>query len=225
MCFSAGASFGASVLIGAIGVAAVKKASTPAQKKFALIPIFFSIQQFSEGLTWLALSNPENTLMANWLPGSMHFFLFFAWMLWPVLVPYVIMVLETDVKRIKLLKSQLAIGALVSLTLAYVLIFHNVSATISEYHILYKSDINHPLKWAFSIFYVAPTVFSCFISSIKRMHFLGIINLTSYLFTVIAFSMTVTSVWCFFAAISSAVVLVIIYDLQKQSPQVQIISN
>ena len=57
MCFSAEVSFGASAVISTIGVLAVKKSTKKEQLLFALIPLLFGLQQFSEGWLWLALQN------------------------------------------------------------------------------------------------------------------------------------------------------------------------
>ena len=58
MCFSATASFGASAVLGVIGVAAVAKAKTKPQRLFASIPLVFAVQQLSEGFLWLSQNIP-----------------------------------------------------------------------------------------------------------------------------------------------------------------------
>jgi hypothetical protein len=59
MCFSATASFAGGVIISVIGVAVVTKVHKPSQLLFACIPLFFGLQQFTEGVLWLAIPNPE----------------------------------------------------------------------------------------------------------------------------------------------------------------------
>ena len=56
MCFSATASFGASAVLGTLGVITVAKAKTKPQKFFGTIPLLFSIQQLTEGLLWVSLT-------------------------------------------------------------------------------------------------------------------------------------------------------------------------
>jgi hypothetical protein len=55
MCFSAGASFAGGVIITGIGVAAFREVHKPSQLVFAIIPVFFGVQQFVEGFLWLTL--------------------------------------------------------------------------------------------------------------------------------------------------------------------------
>lgn len=55
MCFSAGASFAGGVIITGIGVATFRELHKPLQLVFAIIPVFFGVQQFVEGFLWLTL--------------------------------------------------------------------------------------------------------------------------------------------------------------------------
>lgn len=50
MCFSPEASFAGGIIISAIGVATVKKIHNPSQLVFASIPLFFGVQQITEGV-------------------------------------------------------------------------------------------------------------------------------------------------------------------------------
>ena len=60
MCFSAGASFGASAILGTIGIVTLKKAKTTNQIPFASIPLLFGAQQAAEGALWIGLSSGNN---------------------------------------------------------------------------------------------------------------------------------------------------------------------
>lgn len=75
MCFSASSSFGAAIVISTIGVMAIKKVSIPAHYFFPLIPLFFAMQQFAEGILWLALTDSSYAPL-EWT--ATYFFLFFA---------------------------------------------------------------------------------------------------------------------------------------------------
>ena len=81
MCFSAGASFGTSVGLAGIGVAAIRKAGDGSQRLFAAIPLIFAIQQLTEGFVWLALMHRNySTCQAP----SVYFYIFFAYAAWPL---------------------------------------------------------------------------------------------------------------------------------------------
>lgn len=73
MCFSTTASFVAGTFLTVIGVASVKKVKGPGQLMFAVIPLVFAVQQFSEGFVWMSLLNSNidhlNPLATNFFYG------------------------------------------------------------------------------------------------------------------------------------------------------------
>jgi hypothetical protein len=213
MCFSAEMSFGASAVILVIGVISNYKARTFPQHIFALIPLFFSIQQFVEGLLWLALAIPEYD---SWRPLLTNFYLSFAWIIWPAFIPFAMGLLEANPFRRKIFHWFTAVGLFVSASFIYILLFHHARAFINEYHIDYTFDYipSHPL--IFTILYLISSVISLLLSSTRKMWIFGFVNLASYLFTKIFFHGHVVSIWCFFGAISSFIVLWIILELNDQ---------
>jgi hypothetical protein len=64
--------------------------------------------------------------------------------------------------------------------------------------------------------YFIPTVLSLFISSVKRMNMLGFAILLSFITTKVLFGDYLISVWCFFAAMLSLIVLGITSKFDKQ---------
>jgi hypothetical protein len=228
MCFSATASFGASAVLGAIGIIAVAKARTKPQKAFASIPLIFAVQQLTEGLLWLSLRNAE---MASWQPFLTYAFLVFAMAVWPFWVPFTIWLLEAEVKRKKTIRLFVGIGAVVAAGVVVILSLYPVevvtpycfncpgSATASlRDHLHYEFSIPQLVKnliTAFSVLYIVATIITPFNSGIRKMRWLGIVFLASYLFAVTLYNGFVISVWCFFAALLSFVVLWIIMDLRK----------
>ena len=217
MCFSASASFGAGILLGVIGVVTLKKAKNFPQRLLAAIPLIFSIQQFSEGVLWLALMNSH---FAAWQQISTHIFLVFAYMVWPVWIPLTIMLLERNKKRRKLLQVLFITGVFISIYIAYCMLSYSVRAVVFNYHIHYT--FNYPrallsLTWVSDAFYFIATILPPFISSVKKMWLFGIIILTSYLVSRIFFNDAVVSVWCYFAAILSIVILLILISHNKST--------
>ena len=59
MCFSAGASFGVSAMLFGTGIVAIKKNESPKMLALACTPFLFGLQQLSEGILWLTLSDTE----------------------------------------------------------------------------------------------------------------------------------------------------------------------
>ena len=216
MCFSATASFSASIVLGITGVIAVKKVQLPNQLAFAMIPFLFSIQQLTEGLVWISLTYKEFAFLQS---ISIYLFLIIAQIVWPSWVPYSIMSLENDPKRKKIFKWIFGIGLLFSLYLTYCFIFFNIQGKISNNHIEYNLDFppTNNLLWLTALFYIVPTVISTFFSSVKRMQILGMVILLSCVVTRLITLKYFISIWCFFAAIISVLVVIIMKRLEKST--------
>lgn len=216
MCFSAGASFGASAVLGMIGAGGVVKAKTVSQGLFATIPFAFSLQQLSEGMLWLSFKHPG-------LEAGQSFFIYtylvFAMMIWPIWIPITIRLFEKDNKRKKIMNLLLGIGVIVSGGVGCILLLYRVQAIPAHHHIHFMVDFPPVIKnliWLFNLLYIMATVVTPFVSSIKRMKWLGIVFLIAYLFAVIFYAGFVLSVWCYFAALLSAIVIWIISGIQRE---------
>jgi len=212
MCFSTTASFGASAILAVAGFISVKKVVKREQIMFASIPIIFSIQQFTEGFVWIALKDPH---YSDWHSIPVIIFLVVAQIVWPVWVPLSILLIEKNEKRKKVLKLLVVLGSLLALFLAYRILYSSVSAAITPYHIQYEIDF--PYRQYFAIIFSAyflTTIVSPFISSGKRMISLGLLNLTSLIITMIFFEDYIISVWCFFSALISWNVILVMKDLE-----------
>lgn len=203
MCFSATASFGAGIVLTGAGVITRLKIISPAQKPFAAIPFLFAIQQFMEGFVWLSLTNPN---FATWHLPATYVFLIFAQVVWPVWVPFSILKLEPKENPKKILRVFFYLGTLVSIYLAYCLFAYPVQSDIADYHIRYTLSFPVIMIPASGLLYFIPITISPFVSSVKRMNFLGFAILGSYIVTILYYQEHVISVWCFLAAILSVLV-------------------
>ncbi len=203
MCFSAEASFGASAVISVIGIVAVKKSTTVPQKILSCIPLIFAAQQFAEGILWLSLSH---TSLAQWNKPATYTFLTAAEVAWPIMLPLSVMLLEKQKVRKRILAVFLVLGILVSSILGYCLVVYPVQSSISCSHILY--DVSYPIHTPyFAPFYLIASVVPPFISSIKRVLLLGALLTVSYIVTTIFYEDYLISVWCFFSAAISLLIL------------------
>jgi len=176
---------------------------------FAFIPIIFSIQQFTEGIVWLSLDDP---VYKEWQSITTLFFVFVAQVLWPIWVPLSIYLFEENNSRKKWIMRFVILGVLLGLFHGYNLIMYNVSALITPKHIHYDFTLqaNYPVLIAVSYFLC--TVTPPFISSGKRMTTLGFLNLFSALVAIIFFQDNIISVWCFFSALISWEVYLILKE-------------
>ena len=201
MCFSAGASFGASALLLGAGVATISQVRKPSEWALAGIPLFFSVQQFSEGLLWLALTNPQ---YAGWEPLSTNVFFFFAQIFWPVWIPLAVWLLEKKALREKVLRIFLTAGVLLAIYMIISIAQFGVEAVVERHHIRYGPK--YPFGILRTVLYVVIVCAPFFISSYKKMAVFGVFAMAALLVTLLFYMGFMASVWCFFAALLSLLI-------------------
>lgn len=212
MCFSATASFVASGIIGIVGIAAIKNTVDPKRYLFASIPFLFAIQQFCEGFVWLSLQN-QGYFQFQYL--STISFLIFAQIIWPVMVPLSVLLMEKGRFNRLLCYISLFCGIIFSSYLAYSLSSFNAYATITDNHIDYRMDYPNKFTLLASALYIISTLLSLFASSKSKVKILGTIILLSFLVSKLYFEETFISVWCFFAAIQSVYIYFILFSEKR----------
>lgn len=214
MCFSAEVSFIASGIISVAGIIAIKKSKTNPQKVFASIPFIFGVQQFIEGCLWIFIDLTDYNLILSMLTYG---FLFFAWIIWPIIIPLSLWLLEMNSSRKKMLSLCLLFGFLTTGILAFVLINIPIGANIAKNHIQYNIEFTGQTPFIITIAYLISTVFSLFISTRSNTWILGLVILSSYIFSKLYFTEHLISVWCFFSAISSLIIVWIIHKINDIS--------
>lgn len=200
MCFSTSVSFIAGASLSAVGVVTVKQAKRKAELPFALIPLFFGIQQTIEGIVWLTFQFNLPTLNI----AMTYLYSFFSHVWWPLYIPFSILLLETVPWRKRALLVFQAIGIMVGLYLFYTIIKYPITSEVVNKSIVY--DAPHFYILLVMVFYFAATCFSCLFSSHRLVNIFGALV---FLFAVVAyqfFAMSFISVWCFFAAILSFII-------------------
>lgn len=209
MCFSAAASFVGGTVLTSIGIATTFRNQSPARRLFAAIPLVFGAQQISEGIVWHTLQNPGNDRL---LAYATTFFLFTALIAWPVMVPLAIYRMEEHDKRKEPLRLLAMTGMVVAALHAYALATCPASARISGFHIQYGLPMPTSILYAASLGYIMATILPMFIASVRRIHHFGFVILISYVATFYFYREYLTSVWCFFAALSSVIIWFIIRE-------------
>jgi len=213
MCFSAGASFTAGVLLTFVGTETLRKVHKPAQLGLASLPVFFAAQQFTEGVLWSTIGQPKHaTLQAI----STHLFLIMAQVVWPILIPLSMRLLEENRIRKKILSVLLAVGVAIGLYYSYRISTHSVRAEIIGRHVVYEDTSPDLLGLVTITVYLLATIAPFFVSSTKRVYVLGMIMSVSFIVAALFYVRCLTSVWCFFAAIISFVVFYMIRDAHKK---------
>ena len=213
MCFSASASFTAGVLLTVIGTETLRKVHKPAQIVFACVPLFFAFQQFTEGVLWLAINHAG---FAGLQAAATYVFVVMAQVIWPLLIPLSVLLMEQNKTRQKFIFILLLSGSAAALYYIYRLIFFGIHAYIVSLHISYSNSFGDFFGPAAVVLYLAATLGPLFISGIKRTHVLGMTMVLSVLISAVFYEQCLTSVWCFFAAVISFGIYYIIRDAHKK---------
>lgn len=203
MCFSAGASFIAGGTLSVAGGFTILKAKNKRELPFASIPLLFGIQQTIEGVIWLSFHSPPlNTVMT-------YAYSIFSHVLWPILVPFSIFLIENNKLRKKILLAFSFTGLITGLYLLYFIFTEPISSRIIQNSISYQSITYyspHFYPFLTMALYVCATSVSCLFSSHKIINIFGITVFISFFIAYWFFYTTFFSVWCFFAAILSYII-------------------
>jgi hypothetical protein len=212
MCISAGASFGASAILLVVGVVTIKKTKSSSALVFSSIPLLFAIQQFIEGFMWMTLTNPDYLSMQKY---PTYGFLFFALVVWPTIVPLSVYLIEENLKLKKVQLVFTIIGIMLSVFMIVTLLFYDVKSSILTFHIHYEVAYPWELPFFKGIVYFIPTAVPLFISSVKWMKIFGVAIALSFLVTNMYFKENNVSIWCFFAALFSIIILSIVWKMNS----------
>jgi hypothetical protein len=130
-------------------------------------------------------------------------FTVFSHVLWPILVPLAIGLVETVSWRRKVILAFEITGGAVGLYLAYFIVANPITSEINV-HVLYIFPNFH--KPPLLALYVAATCVSAFFSSYRLINVFGVLALLSFMAAYWFYTAAFFSVWCFFSAILSVVI-------------------
>ena len=202
MCFSATASFVTAAVTSVIGVVSLNRVTDRREMPLAATPLLFAFQQCIEGLLWLQLPLSPDGMAAS---GLTFLFLFFADVLWPVYCSVAVLLIEPDPRRRRLILVCLAIGAGVSAQMLWSIVTRPYGAVLLEDHIVYLAGYTPSV--ALGLAYLAATGLPLMLSSHRTVVVLGSIILIGSATAFFFYWEGFTSVWCFFAAAASVVIL------------------
>lgn len=224
MCFSAKASFLASGLLFSVGAATVAIAQGKADRStlpLAMAPLFFGLQQASEGLVWLGIqaqslaggeeSNPT-TLVAALT------YLFFAYAFWPVWIPWSAVRLQPRPEKSgSLLRWLPALGLVPGVVLWLPLASHPRMALPVQ---IGRSLVYRLHPWSVQLLpalvgpmlYAAWMVLPLLLVRSVRVRTFALSLLLAFCLTRWASSQALASVWCFASALLAVQILWILQE-------------
>lgn len=215
MCFSAEASFVASAFLFGAGAVSLRMVRSSAELPLAAIPLLFALQQAIEGFVWLGFDARAPAAAQAW--GQAY--TLFSHVLWPAYVPAAAWAAERSQPRKTLLAGVAIAGLFVATLLAWSIAIDPVTPVAEGRHIVYES--RQLLGPAAMFLYLAVTTGSLIASSHGFLRIFGVLALAAFALAYIAYARWFISVWCFFAAWLS-LVLVLHFARRRAPPLTRI---
>jgi hypothetical protein len=221
MCFSAAVSYSAAAVLVPTGIYALYQARRLQQPYWllALVPIFFGIQQGFEGRVWQALDAGSTSTVIAFALGF-HFFSHFLWLWWFPLCSYV---LEPVAVRKRVFLGFVLFGTFAGSLVYSTMLLHPdwMKVVVNHHSILY--DYSVPYRVPFSIPLPASVLYSGIVlvpllfSSYRQLRIFGGLVGLSMVLAMAVYDYAFISVWCFFAAVLSLYLVLLIRRLVAET--------
>ncbi len=169
---------------------------------FAALPAVFAAHQLLEVAVWAGLDGDVSAGVANL---AMRAYLFIAWPLLPIYLPLAVLMLEPRGSRVRVAPF-LALGSVVSVYLAFVVLANPVEVIRHPYGLEYATVVQHPVVWA--VLYIVAVIGAPLMSGYRSIVVFGALNLVGLLLVAVFYAQEFASLWCIFAAVSSIIILV-----------------
>ncbi len=203
VCFSMTADLVAGTALVPVAALSLREVKHPRELMFALLPALFAAHQFLEVAVWAGLDGDVSAGVANL---AMRAYLFIAWPLLPIYLPLALLLLDPS-RRLRLRTAPfVALGAVVSIYLAYVVLFNPVEVIRHTHGLEYETDVSHPIVWA--VLYIVAVIGPELLSGYRSIVAFGAVNLVGLVLVAVFYFQEFASLWCFFAAAASVLILV-----------------
>lgn len=217
MCFSASVSYSAAAVLVGTGVYAVQQARRLHRPywMWALVPVFFGLQQAFEGRVWQELDAGDAGAAVPFALGF-HFFSHFLWLWWFPLSSYLV---EPGKIRKRIFGGCAMFGAFAGTLIFSVMIFHPewMSVGVREHSITYDFSVpfrsSNYLPITPAALYALTILVPLLLSSHRLIRVFGVLVILSSVLTSEVYGYAYVSVWCFFTAVLSLYLVYMIRHL------------
>jgi hypothetical protein len=205
MCFSAAGSFGVAAVLAGVGGVSLAR-NTGSARPLAYMPLLFATQQAAEGTVWLTIGHEAQPLLHA---AAINLFLAFALVIWPAWLPLALLRLETEDTRRQVLRALAGAGLVVAVTGVAVLLALRPHARVAGHsiHYIYGMPGGSATHVPYLLLYAVATLLPFFFVTLPLGRIIGAVLLVALATTAVMRRAALTSVWCFFAAILSVLVV------------------
>lgn len=217
MCLSAPVSFTAAAVLIPAGAYALRRAFIGDRRyaPLAAVPLLLGVQQFLEGMVWIAGAGPDPSAAA---PYSLAY-MFFAWVAWPVWLPVSVYFLEPPRRHTPYLVFAIAGGALGALQFVPYFAHQGwLRVTLLDRAIRYDTTelLDAVTGWPLTyLAYVTILIVPLLMASDRRVRIFGGLVALVLAVTMAFFQWAYISVFCFGGAVAS---LYLLWALRTRTP-------
>lgn len=201
VCFSMTADLVAGTALVPVAALSLREVRHRKEVPFALLPAIFAAHQFLEVAVWAGLDGNVSPGLAHL---AMRAYLFIAWPLLPTYLPLSVLLLEPRRAHLRVAPF-VALGAVVSTYLGYVVLANPVEVIRHAHGLEYDTVVHHPMVWA--VLYVIAVIGPALMSGYRSIIAFGVLNLVGLTMVAIFYTQEFGSLWCVFAAASSVLIL------------------
>lgn len=209
MCFSATSSF---IIAGCLlftTALALQKARHKKIIPLSLIPFGFAIQQAAEGVIWLTLAKQNSPLHV----ASLYAYLTFAFVIWPLWMPFAIKVYESNHTKKMLLTLCQLIGLLFAIAALFFLVVSKPIISTDSGNLAYQFHNTFFGATTGLVWYAIPVVIPFLLVTNRFINtFFGQLGIVTLVATYFFAPQGLISVWCYIAATLSIFVLGLVWQ-------------
>ena len=209
-------------VLAVVGAASLARSAGRPQRLFAAIPLIFAAQQATEGVVWTTMGAGADSTLHR---AAVDAFLGIALVVWPMWLPFSLRQIEKDAVRRRALTGLCWLGGAVSATALVLLLKWQPVALVVGHSIRYDYAGSTDALQSFINLaaYVTATVVPYFVSTARMIRTIGLTFVVSLLIVYAVQRDVLTSVWCFFAAVISGLILLAVAQVQPQTTSAQVV--
>lgn len=203
----------AAATLGAIGTYSLARSPAPRATLFRAIPVLFAAHQLTEGFIWRAWTSRTSWRIDSWL---VQLWLLVALAVWPAWMPLSCALLEPRSRRRELLVALAIAGAVFGAWLFGHARMQGPWSCVLRGHLYHAVQLARPMQPMVHLVYLLCVLAPLGISTAPGARRLGVAFLAAWIACASIDRTTVISVWCFFAAWLS--VLVVRVEMPRHVP-------
>jgi hypothetical protein len=201
MCFSPEADIAAGIVVGVIGIDAIRHVRRRSEMPLASLPLLFAGHQLTEAFVWWDLADRVPASMGR---AALWVYMVFAYLVLPVLVPAAVLAVETDARRRRLLARLTVVGGAVALAYLAAMARGPVGVAIDGHSLNY--DTGAGLGGPLAAVYALVVCGSLLASGHRAVVAFGFANVGAVSVLVWMSTQELTSLWCLWAAVTSVAI-------------------